>query len=112
MRSFDLSVELGRSRLNIYMPHPFVLDMPVKLRLKLMTSVSADRVNTKGEFLNYIIDKLYGTLLIVTWIDLQRPDPGSIVNCRVLKASDSMALKIPQRSEFHINLNMMAGNFF
>ena len=32
------------------MPHTFILDVPVKLRLELMTTVRADGVNAEGEY--------------------------------------------------------------
>ena len=94
------------------MPYPLVLDMPMKLGLKLMASVCSDRMDAEREFLNHIINKLNGILLIVTRVDFHRPDPGGIVNRCVLKASDSVALKVPQRDKFDIHLDMMAGNFF
>jgi hypothetical protein len=93
------------------MPHPFVLDMPVKLGLKLMASVRSDRINAEGEFLNHIINKLNGILLIVTGVDFQRPDPGGIINSRVLKASNPGSLKVPERDKFDIHLDVMARDF-
>jgi len=86
-----LSVELWRSRFDIYMPYPFVLDMPMELGLKLMASVCSYRMNAEGEFLNHIINKLNGILLIVMRVNFHRPDPGGIINRCVLKASDSIA---------------------
>jgi hypothetical protein len=86
--------------------------MPMKLSLKLMASVCPNRMDTEREFLNHIVDKLNGILLIVMWVDLHCPDPGGIVNRRVLKASYSVALKVPQRDKFDINLNVMARDFF
>jgi len=112
MRSFDFSVELWRSRFNIYVPHALILDMPMKLGLKLMASVCSDRMDTEREFLNHIINKLNGILLIVTWVDFHRPDPGGIINSRILKASNSVAIKIPQRDKLDINLDVMTGNLF
>ena len=50
MGSFDLAVELWRSSLNIDVSHPLILDMPMKLSLKLMASVSSNRMNAKGKF--------------------------------------------------------------
>jgi hypothetical protein len=94
------------------MPHTLVFDMPMKLSLKLMASVCSDRVKSEGEFFDHIINKLNGILLIVTRIDFQRPDPGGIVNRRVLKAPDSVALKIPQRDKLDIHLDMMTQNLF
>jgi len=32
------------------MPHTFILDVPVKLSLELMTTVRADGVNAEGEY--------------------------------------------------------------
>ena len=97
---------------NINMPYTFILDMPVKLGLKLMASVSSNRMDTEGKFINHIINKLNGILLIVTGIDFQRPDSGSIINGCILKTPDSVAVKIPQRDELHINLDVMAWNLF
>jgi hypothetical protein len=85
--------------------------MPMKLGLKLMASVCSDRMDTEREFLDHIINKLNGILLIVAWVNFHRPDPSGIVNRSVLKASDSVALKVPQRDKFDINLNVMAGDF-
>jgi len=93
------------------MPHPFVLDMPMKLGLKLMASVCPNRMDAEGEFFNHIINKLNGILLIVTRVDLQCPDSGGIINSRVLKAANPDSLKVPKRDKFDIHLDMMAGDF-
>ena len=77
-----------------------------------MASVCSDRVKSEGEFFDHIIDKPNGILLIVPREDLHRSYPGGIVNSCILKASDSVALKVPQRDKFDINLDMMPGNFF
>ena len=86
--------------------------MPMELGLKLMVSICSDRMESEGEFFDHILNKLNGVLLIVTRVDLQRPDPGCIVDGRVLKASDSFAIKIPQGNKFNINLDVMARHFF
>jgi len=112
MRSFDFSVQLWRSRFYIYVPHTLILDMPMKLGLKLMAAICSDRMNTEREFLNHMIYKLNGIYLVVAWVDFQRPDPGCIIYCRILKTSDSMALKVPQRDKFDINLDVVAWDFF
>lgn len=88
------------------MSYSLILDMPMKLGLKLMASVCSNRMDAKGEFVYHIINKLNGILLIVTRVDFQRPDPGGIIYCRILKTSDSMALKVPQRDKFNINLDV------
>ena len=41
MGSLDLAIELRRSRFNIDMSNPFILDMPMKLGLELMAPVSS-----------------------------------------------------------------------
>ena len=77
--------------------------MPMKLGLNLMAAVCSDRMDAEGEFLNHIINKFIGILLIVTRVDFHCPDLGGVVNLRILKASDSVAIKIPQRDKFDIN---------
>jgi hypothetical protein len=34
--------------------------MPVKFGLKFMAVIRADSVNTKGEFVNYVVDEIKG----------------------------------------------------
>ena len=94
------------------MSYTLILNMPMKLGLKLMASVCSDRMDSEGKFFNHIINKFNGIQLIMTRVDFHRPDPRGIVNRCVLKASDSVALKVPQRDKFDINLNVMAGDFF
>ena len=77
-----------------------------------MASVCPNRMDAEREFLNHIINELNGIVLIVPWVDFHCPDPGGIVNSCILKASYSVALKVPQRDKFNINLNVMAGDFF
>ena len=52
------------------MSYPFVLNMPVELRLELMTSVGSYCMNTKRKLLDHVIDKIDGVLLIVTLVNL------------------------------------------
>jgi hypothetical protein len=94
------------------MPDPFVLDRPVKLGLKLVASVCSDRMDTKGKFFNHIINELDGILLIVTRLNFHGPDPGCVINGRILKASDSAPLKVPERDEVNVYLDMMTRNLF
>ena len=84
----------------------------MKLGLKLMTSVSSDRMDTEWKFLNHIINKFNGILLIVTRVYFQCPDTSGIINSCILKASDPVALKIPQRDKFDINLDVVTWDFF
>ena len=98
---------LWRSMFDVYMPYAFIFDMPVKLGLKLMASVSSNRMDAEGKFINHIINKLNGILLIMTSIDFQYPDSGNIIDGCILKSPDSVAVKVPQRDELHINLDVM-----
>ena len=76
-----------------------------------MASVCSDRMDAEGEFFNHIINELDGILLIMTRIDFQGPDPCGIINGRVLKASNSVPLKVPERDEFDVDLDVMARDF-
>ena len=70
------------------MPDSFMLDMPVKLCLELVPPVSTDRVDAEWELLNHIINKIYGTLLIMALVDLQRFNPSGVINGCLLKTTD------------------------
>ena len=76
-----------------------------------MAPVSSYRMYTEGELIDHIINKLNGVLLIVSRIDFKCPDSGSIINGCILKTPDFLALKVPQRDKFDINLDMMSWNF-
>jgi ribulose kinase len=47
--------------------------MEVKPSLELMTSVRSDHADPKGKFLNHIIKKFDGTILVVFFINLRSP---------------------------------------
>ena len=96
----------------IFRLYTLILNMPMKLGLKLMTSVSSDRMDTEWKFLNHIINKFNGILLIMTRVYFQCPDTSGIINSCILKASDPVALKIPQRDKFDINLDVVTWDFF
>lgn len=51
------------------MSDSFVFDVPVELGLELMAAISADRVDTERELLNYVIDGVDGALLVVAAVD-------------------------------------------
>ena len=90
------------------MPHTFILDVPVKLRLELMTAVRADSVNAEGELLDYIIDERNGVFLVMAVVDPQGSNPRGIVNGRVLITPDSFVLGRFQVQKLDIHLNMVA----
>ena len=52
------------------MTNSFILNMPVKLGLELMATISADRMNPKWKLLNYIVDEFAGVSLVMPLVDL------------------------------------------
>ena len=94
------------------MLHPLILNMPVELGLELMPPVCSDGIDPKWEFLDHIINKLDGALLIVLPVYLKCSDTGCIIDSRVLIAANFIPLIIFQRQKLHIDLNMMPGNRF
>ena len=76
-----------------------------------MAAVCSDRMDTEREFFNHIINELDGVLLTMTRIDFHGPDPCGIINGCVLKASDSIPLKVPESDEFDVDLDVMARDF-
>ena len=92
------------------MPHTFILDVPVKLSLELMTTVRADGVNAEGELLDHVVDERNGIFLVMAIVDPQGPDSGGIVNGRVLVSSDSLVLCGFQAQKLDIHLDMVARN--
>ena len=70
MGSVNLAVKLGRAGLDINVSDPFVFNVPVKLCLEFMASIGTNGVYSKWKFLDHIIDKRYGILLIMALVDL------------------------------------------
>ena len=89
-----------------------MLNVPMKQRLELMSSIGTDSVNTKGKLLNHIVNEIYGILLSMARVDLQSPNPGSVVNGGILKATDLLAISPLYCQESHVDLDMMARNPF
>jgi len=56
-----------------------ILHMLVESGLKLMTPVSSDCMNSKRKFLNNIINKINGTLLVVTLIHFKGSNTNGII---------------------------------
>jgi hypothetical protein len=111
MGSLDFPIELWSSGFDVDMPYSLVLDMPVKLRLELMSSVSSNGMNTKGKFFDHVIDEFDGMCLIMTFEDLQGPDAGGIIYSRILKSANVPALGCLERNNLHIHLHMVSGYF-
>ena len=74
MRAFDFAIESRCSRFYINMTNPRVLNMPVKLCLKLMDLVRSDGLDEKRKLLYNMIDEVDGVLLIMFFVDFLKPE--------------------------------------
>ena len=72
------------------MPDPLVLDVPMELRLKLMSSVCTNGVDAKRELLDRMVDEFDGVGLVVATVDPQGSDSRRVIDGGILKAPDSM----------------------
>jgi len=110
--SLDFAVELWRAWLDIHMSDPLVFNVPVKLRLKFMTSIGSDRMDPERKLLDHAVNEIDGALLIVTLVDLERSDPCGVIDRRVLKSTNFLAVDSFEREELHVHLDVMTGNLF
>jgi len=92
------------------MPDLFILKVPVELGLELMTPISTNSIDAKGELLDYIINGVNGVFLIMTFINLQSPDAGGIIYSCTLKTTDFAAFCCLQTEKLDINLDMVTKN--
>jgi hypothetical protein len=67
--------------------------MPVEFGLELMAIMGPHCMDTEGELLYHIVDKINGLSLGVLLADLQGPDAGSVINGGILKPSAPHALE-------------------
>ena len=112
VRTLDLAIEPGSSRLDIYMPDPQILDMPVELSLELMAVVGPHCMNSEGKAVDHMIDKLDCRLLIVALIDPQSADSGGIIYGSVLETLDWFTFRGLECEEPNIDLDVMTWNLF
>ena len=80
MGSLDFAVELRRTRFDINMSRPLVFDVPVEVRLKLVSPIGSDRMDPKRKLFDHVVNEIDSALLIVTLLDLQRADPWGVVD--------------------------------
>ena len=69
MRSFHLSIQLRRARLDVDMTDALVLDMPMKFGLEFVSPVCADFPYSERKLFDDVIDKITGVFLVVTRVD-------------------------------------------
>ena len=81
--------------------------MPMKLGLKFMAIIGSNGMNPEREFRNHIIDKIYGILLRMAIINLQRPDSGGIIHGRILKTTGGLGIGVWEFQKLYIHLDMM-----
>ena len=112
MRSLDLTVEPRRPGLDICVADTEILDMPVELRLELVTAIGADRVDPEGELSDDVAHEVYCVLLSMPAIDLERPYARRVIDGRVLEPADCLALGIDERKELDVDLDVVAGHLF
>ena len=74
------------------MTDTFVLDMPVELSLELVAIVRPDFLDAERELFDDVVNKVDGAGLGVFLIDLERPNPGRIIDGGELEAADFPAL--------------------
>lgn len=89
------------------MPDALVFDVPVEFGLELVPIIGAHFANAEREFGDYGVDEVYGVGLGVAIIDLQGPDAGGIVDCRVLEALNDLAVNAFKFQEFYVDLYLM-----
>ena len=77
--SFDLGVELRRTRFDVDVANASFFDIPVKLRLELMSVVSSDLLNAERKGCNDVIHEIDGIGLVVAFVDLLGTD-----SCRII----------------------------
>ena len=94
------------------MADTLILNIPVELRLELMTPVSPYRLDAKRKLLNNIIHEITGVFLVVSRIDFKCPDTRRIVNRRVLITFDRSLVVINEFQELNIHLDMMTRHLF
>ena len=93
MGPFDLSIELRGSGLDVNMPYPFVLDVPVELRLPFVPAISTKGLDSEWELFDDVVGKVYCVLLRVALVDLQRPYSSRIIDGSILVALGLLALR-------------------
>ncbi len=70
------------------MPNSETLEMPMKFGLKFMAIIRADGMDAERKLGNHMIDKIYGVQLRMAVINLQGPDPGGIIDSRILETPE------------------------
>ena len=92
------------------MADALVFDMPMELGLKLMAIFGSNFTDTERKLFDDVVDEGNGVGLVVTPIDFEGPDTGSIINGSVLVTLDGFVVFALESQELNVNLNLMARN--
>ena len=84
VRPLDLSVQLGRSGLDVHMPDALVLDVPVERCLPFMAAIGTNCMDAERELLYDVVDEVNRVLLSVPSVDPQGAYPSGVIDGRVL----------------------------
>jgi len=87
VRALDLPVQVGARRLDVDVSDALVLDVPVELRLELVSVISPDGVDAEREAIDDVVDEVDRVRLGVLVVDAQRTDPRGVVDRRVLRSA-------------------------
>ena len=112
MRTLDLAVQLRGASSDVRVADALVLDVPVELRLELMTVVGPDLPDSKWELIDDVVDEIDGARLGMLLVDLERPHSRYVINGCELEAPDLLAVIAPKRQELDVHLDVVARNLF
>lgn len=110
--SAQLLLELRATRFDISVADSLVLDMPMKLGLKLMADVGSNLLNAKWELRNDVVNKIDGVCLRATLVDFQSSHTRCIINRGILVAFNISAAFPFEYQELHVHLDMVARHLF
>ena len=107
MGPFNLAVELRGTGFDVGVANALVFDVPVELRLKLVSVIRSDLTNAEGELFDDVVDERNGAGLVVALIDFECSDAGGIVDGRALVSFDRFVVFTLESQKLNINLNLM-----
>ncbi len=112
MRPFDFAIQLRCAAFDICMPDAKVFDVPMELRLELMSVVRADFPDPEREFFDDVINEVDRVGLGVSFIDFERPHTRRIINRGILETPYFFALLSDECQELDVHLDVVSGNLF
>jgi hypothetical protein len=108
MRSFDFTVQLRRSALDVGVAEAKVLNVPMKFGLELMPVVRSNFLDAERELFDDEVDKINRVGLSMLLVDFQGTNTRGIVNGRLLKASYILALFSYECQKLGVHLDVVS----